>query len=78
MVAQVGLEPTITFTVDVASKTTEFAILLLSLMHGGKRGIRTLGTGLNQFNGLANRRFRPTQPSFQKMEHLIGFEPTTF
>ena len=25
----------------------------------GERGIRTLGTGINQYNGLANRRFRP-------------------
>src|SRR5262245_19707327 len=26
---------------------------------GGERGIRTLGTGFNPYNGLANRRFRP-------------------
>ena len=27
--------------------------------NGGEGGIRTLGTGFNQYNGLANRRFRP-------------------
>src|SRR5687767_12853520 len=26
---------------------------------GGEAGIRTLGTGLSPYNGLANRRFRP-------------------
>jgi hypothetical protein len=27
--------------------------------NGGEAGIRTLGTGLSPYNGLANRRFRP-------------------
>jgi hypothetical protein len=27
--------------------------------HGGEGGIRTLGTGISQYNGLANRRIRP-------------------
>ncbi len=27
--------------------------------YGGEAGIRTLGTGLSPYNGLANRRFRP-------------------
>jgi hypothetical protein len=26
---------------------------------GGEGGIRTLGTGISQYNGLANRRIRP-------------------
>jgi hypothetical protein len=26
---------------------------------GGEAGIRTLGTGISQYNGLANRRIRP-------------------
>ena len=29
------------------------------LENGGDGGIRTLGTGLNQYNGLANRRLKP-------------------
>ena len=32
---------------------------------GGEAGIRTLGTGLSPYNGLANRRFRP-------LSHLTG------
>ena len=27
--------------------------------YGGEGGIRTLGTGISQYNGLANRRIRP-------------------
>jgi hypothetical protein len=27
--------------------------------HGGEGGIRTLGTGVSPYNGLANRRIRP-------------------
>jgi hypothetical protein len=27
--------------------------------NGGEGGIRTLGTGISQYNGLANRRIRP-------------------
>ena len=34
---------------------------------GGEAGIRTLGTGLSPYNGLANRRFRP-------LSHLTGRE----
>ena len=28
-------------------------------LHGGEGGIRTLGTGVSPYNGLANRRIRP-------------------
>ena len=32
---------------------------LLSRLNGGEGGIRTLGTGVSPYNGLANRRIRP-------------------
>src|SRR5277367_4212626 len=32
---------------------------LRSRLHGGEGGIRTLGTGVSPYNGLANRRIRP-------------------
>ena len=32
---------------------------LLSRLRGGEGGIRTLGTGVSPYNGLANRRIRP-------------------
>jgi hypothetical protein len=36
------------------------------LITGGEGGIRTPGTGLSQYDGLANRCFRP-------LSHLSGF-----
>jgi hypothetical protein len=32
---------------------------LQSRLRGGEGGIRTLGTGVSPYNGLANRRIRP-------------------
>ena len=42
---------------------------------GGEGGIRTLGTGFNQYNGLANRRFRPLSHLTTQRENLanLGF-----
>jgi hypothetical protein len=39
---------------------------LQARLRGGEGGIRTLGTGVSPYNGLANRRIRP-------LCHLSGF-----
>jgi hypothetical protein len=41
-----------------------------SKKYGGEGGIRTLGTGISQYNGLANRRIRP-------LCHLSGVRKTS-
>ena len=35
------------------------AVRVNARKHGGEGGIRTLGTGVSPYNGLANRRIRP-------------------
>jgi hypothetical protein len=52
------------------SKFGPFAAILLSSqprdrLRGGEGGIRTLGTGISPYNGLANRRLQP-------LGHLSG------
>ena len=49
-----------------------------ALLHGGGAGIRTLGTGINPYNGLASRRNRPLcHPSFGQVVGAIvlGWHP---
>jgi hypothetical protein len=46
---------------------------------GGEAGIRTLGTGVSPYNGLANRRIRPLchlsgVRVFTSLTQLLGFQ----
>ena len=47
-------------------------------MSGGEGGIRTLGTGVSPYNGLANRRIRPlchlSSPGFDQFTTRLSFQ----
>ena len=43
---------------------------------GGEAGIRTLGTGLSPYNGLANRRFRPLSHLTARLQVYVTEAPT--
>ena len=44
---------------NLAALAKKNLIDMKRLKHGGEGGIRTLGTGVSPYNGLANRRIRP-------------------
>lgn len=63
MEEEVGFEPTDARASSVFKTDPINQALAPFLKSGGERGIRTLGSTFKYYNGLANRRFKPSQPS---------------